>query len=1013
MRCGGPRWSRAGGVVSLGLIAPLLLASGVERAAAQAPPPHEAYSTLHTENFRVTFPRGLDEIAVRAAERAERAHAELSRGAWPPPAGPVDILLTDHVDVSNGFASVAPSNRIVVWLAPPVDGLGLSHFDEWLDLVITHEVVHIFHLDYVGTPGRIARAVFGRAPRQWPFFLGSALPTLAIEGFAVQQESALTGGGRLHGTFQEAAIRVHAREGGIESVDQALGSTPLWPGGNRPYAYGSLFFHHLATRYGDEAVTDFLRTMAGQWIPFRLDAAARRSFGRSFTTLWEEWRREVAHQAAEEAPVGGTGPPEELTVEGRMALHPAPHPGGDGSVAYSRSDGRSDPRLAVLGPDGRERWAVRWNGSTRPAWTPEGDLVAPQLEFEGLYRVRSDLYRVSPAGGVTRLTRGMRVSSVDVHPEDGRLAAVLEGDGTNRLAVLSPGGELRDVLREADPHVHWSYPRWSPDGRRIAVARWRSGGWTTIQVLGEDGTLLATLDEDRSLHTAPAWSPDGRTLLWASDRSGMMRVYARELLESANGGGWALGELRQVTNSPAPSHFPAVSPDGRWLHLSVLRRTGWELARVPFEPSEWSDPLPLDRRFDNGVHRLDDPADARITAPVAPYSALPTLRPRYWLPVHRAPRSVAGVEALPRAGGFETSATDLLGRHAWAVEATTALRRPGRRLEAAGRYAWAGLGNPVLFVEGSRHASTPFLLVAEAEEGATPDSLVHTARETSFGGGLELRHQRMRRGARLALSGRLVSRERALREMDLSVSERYRLVRPSGDLVEGRISLAAGTARAFPFSVSTQEGLSAQVTVRERWELALPDSLREVTGVDGALRDVLVSVTGYRGLPGPGFARHVVAVRGAAGTARGPGAGSRHFGIGGGGGGGDGPLGFTYDEARSAFPVRGFPIGTLRGDAAWGASVEWRFPLAILHRGVRAWPLHLDRLSGSLFVDGAAVRTRDATGAGWSRLSSAGIELGLVRSFLFESPTLLRGGVAVPLEGPGRSSVYLGFGWGF
>jgi hypothetical protein len=990
--------------------------------AAQAPPPDETYLTLHTTNFRVTFPQDLDGVAGRAAERAERAWKTLADvGAFPPPAGPVELLLTDHVDLSNGLAAVAPYNRIVIWLSPPLDGMALSHFDDWLELVITHELVHIFHLDWAGTPGRIGRALFGRAPRRWPFFIGNMLPTLAVEGYAVQQESELTEGGRLHGTLQESTVRAHALDRGVESVGQGLGSSPLWPGGNRPYVYGALFFHFLAEEFGGEAVADFLKAAAGQWIPFRLDAAARTAFGESFSELWDRWRSQEAESAErmarEPAASGGSNSPEFMTRGARNAQHAAPHPSGDGRLVYVRADARSDVRLVLMEADGSERTLTRWNTTARPSWTPEGDLLATDLEFVDAHRLRNDLHRVGLDGRVTRLTRGLRVSFADSHPRDGRIVAVVEEAGTNRLVLLDREGDLLTTLREVQPGVLWSQPRWSPDGERVAVARWRAGGWSGILVLDGDGTTLAELGDDRSLHTSPTWSPDGRFVLWGTDRSGSLNIHARELLDpvgEADPESLRMGPLLQVTHLVSAGTFPSVDPAGRWLYLSVLTGEGWELARLPFRPELWSEAGGPAERFREGGQVMGMGHEARVEGRVTPYSALRTLRPRYWLPRHESPRRAAGVDVFPRAFGFETSATDVIGRHSFAFQATAPVPEPGRRFEAAGRYVWAGLGNPVLFVEGLQFWRDPIALTTRLEPGAPLDTLFYAERERAVGAGVEWRHQRMRRAVRFSLGSRIISRNRTLLELDLSESARYGLARASGELVEGRATLGVGTARSFPFSVSTQEGISASVSVRERRELSLPDSLQGIPGADGAFRDMVGVVAAYKGISGPGFADHVLALRLAGGTSWGPGAGPQHFGVGGGGGSGSGPLGFTYDAARGTFPIRGFPVGALRGETAWGATAEWRFPITLIHRGIGAWPLHLDRMAGALFWEGAGAHSEDgAGGMGWFVRSSAGAELTLSRSFLFEPPTVLRGGVAVPVQGAGDASIYLGLGWSF
>ncbi|NIX22337.1 MAG: hypothetical protein GWN07_21890, partial [Actinobacteria bacterium] len=65
-------------------------------------------------------------------------------------------------------------------------------------------------------------------------------------------ESRLTEAGRTRGSYHEMQIRTAALEGRFESIGQAAGESPLWPGGNRPYVYGSLFFDFLLERHGEE-----------------------------------------------------------------------------------------------------------------------------------------------------------------------------------------------------------------------------------------------------------------------------------------------------------------------------------------------------------------------------------------------------------------------------------------------------------------------------------------------------------------------------------------------------------------------------------------------------------------------------------------------------------------------------------------------------------------------------------------------------------------------------------------
>ena len=84
--------------------------------------------TLETEHFRITYPAELLELAQRAGSRAERAWEALAQDFAKPPKKTVDLIITDHADISNGFARAFPSNRIV-WESLARRGLGLRLLD--------------------------------------------------------------------------------------------------------------------------------------------------------------------------------------------------------------------------------------------------------------------------------------------------------------------------------------------------------------------------------------------------------------------------------------------------------------------------------------------------------------------------------------------------------------------------------------------------------------------------------------------------------------------------------------------------------------------------------------------------------------------------------------------------------------------------------------------------------------------------------------------------------------------
>ncbi len=1025
----GGRLRRLGALLArAATIAGLIVSPGF--GSAQPVPPDDDYRTLETVHFRVTFPSGMEDLGRKAAMSAERAHAALTASFLQPPSGTIDLLVTDHSDFSNGTADVFPSNRIVVWAQPPLDGLALSHFDEWIEIVITHELVHVFHLDRSGPIGRGVRSVLGRVPWTWPAYPGYASSFMGIEGIAVHRESVHTSAGRVHGSFHDAIVRTQAVEGRSESLDQALGRSPVWPANDRPYVFGSLFFRYLSDTYGEPALVGFLEAIADQWIPYRLDAAARDAFGASFQDLWNEWtaqvriRAEALNRRIEAEKI--LPEPERLTEGGRWALHPTPGPSGEG-VVYVRADGRSDVRLVLWTRNG-ERTLTRWNSLERPRWKADGSLLLPQAEYFDTYRVYKDLFHVGLDGTATRLTRGMRVVHADPHPRSSRIAAVQAVGGLTRVVLLSAEGSVEAVIREAEEGVLWSHPAWSPDGRTLALVRRRPGGWTAILLLDVESGRILQVTEDRSLNSSPTWSPDGGILVWASDRSGVPNLYAARVEGGANRvDGRAMDrtvptQFWQVTDLSTAGTFPAIDPSGDWLYLSVLSDDGWEVARVPFDPDGWMAPLPIDPRYEGDPSPGEGPEDVELEIGEARrYSALRTLLPRYWLPTRVEAETVLGTKVLPDAWGARTSGSDLVGRHEYDLWIAQSFGGGIDRSEWRAGYAWAGFGNPVLIGEaGQQWSSRSPILSTDGtmQPEASPDTLFPVFRERWVGGSLELRRQRMRSSGVISVGTRFISQRSEVLESDARPSERFRLLDPSRRLAEARLAAGLSTARSYPFSVSTENGVGVTLELRERWDRSVPDSLAGLIGADGGFRESVVSLRLYQGVPGPGYASHVVALRAAFGAAQGPGTGNGHFSVGGGGGDGRGVLGVTLGSAFRRFPVRGISAGAERGDVAWSVSGEWRFPIALAHTGLGAWPVHVDRIAGSLFADVAGTGREIAeTSRRWRTVSSIGAELMVFGSLLFEEVDRVRVGIALPLESPvGGStgpSIHLETGWSF
>jgi hypothetical protein len=227
-------------------------------ASAQLGVPFARYRTFETPHFIVTFENGLEEYARRAAARAEAAHPRLARAYGSTPRGKIRLVVVDQGDVFNGAAMPVPTNRIIAFAHTPVEG-DLLFTDDPVELLVTHELAHVFHLDEARRGWRVLRVIFGRNDLTFPhLFDGSYL----IEGLATFYESTLTDGGRVRGAQFSEALRAALLETKGPKLDEAESDPGAWPPG-RHYVFGSLFLDHLANRYGVDTPSTWMARRAG------------------------------------------------------------------------------------------------------------------------------------------------------------------------------------------------------------------------------------------------------------------------------------------------------------------------------------------------------------------------------------------------------------------------------------------------------------------------------------------------------------------------------------------------------------------------------------------------------------------------------------------------------------------------------------------------------------------------------------------------------------------------------
>ena len=952
-----------------------LLLAAVPTASAQAP--HRPHRTLRTEHFAIHFTPELEPLARRAAVRAERAWGRLSAHLVAP-RGMVDLVVADNVDYANGFATVFPSSRIVVFAHPPIESPALRYNDDWLDLVITHELAHVFHLDRSRGMWRGLQYVFGRVPF---FFPNAYTPGWLTEGLATYYESLLTGSGRVKGAYHRELALASAREGRLPRLDEISRSTPVFPGGAGVYVYGSLFVDHLARTRGEDKVRALVERTAVHPLPFILNRVSRNAFGVSYAQAWREFTDSLDRTAG-----SYTAP-----YPGWRDLTPASHAAefvrwdADGSLTYTGAAPRERYGAWRIAPDGRRTYLGRRNGPTPNVRLADGSIVYAQPDYVDPYTFRGDLY-LERDGRTTRLTRGARISAPDARP-DGQVVAVQSIPGGSRLVRFDIATRALTPLTDGGMDEFWAEPAWSPDGSRVAAVRWRFGGVSAIVILDTAGRVIEEHGGSRAVQSSPAWSADGRSVIYTSDLEGRFDVLIADVGEAH--------PPTRIGGDVGSLFSPRLAPDGRTLAAVRLGARGVHVGVAPIDSS----------RFEPArVIAAPPPADtiAAFSGASRRYSAARQLLPRFWIPV------AYGGDRDTRLGFF-TLGNDILDRHSY--EAELAVPVQGDGVVGGLSYRYAGLKRPVLGASVSQ---------SWEERGTVYSDTTYTE---------ELAHVDRRTRA-LALSATFARpRVRSSLAFVVGAGAEWRVNTITPEIATGidtaffqdsvipRATAGLGYSRVVsaPYAISPEDGFTFSVNATNRWVRSRAE--RPSQAVVGA-------VTGYKSLPLPGYARHVSALRLAGGWTDDRAVTELEAG---GVSGAELPVAFglgTIGEGRRTFFVRGFEPRTLIGTRAWAASAEYRAPLLLMARGAGLIPVFLERTSVALFGDAASawcptyVAGLCREGNPKATIGSAGAELRITMAFgSWDEPFQLRGGVAAPVLEAERArdpvSFYLSSGLAF
>ncbi len=892
-----------------------------------------------TPNFRVHYHEDLRALAIRVSNLAENVLPELSRILGNRPDTPIHIVLSDDMDSPQGFAEVLPENVVTLFPAVPAPTSELGDFDDFMRLLLIHEMTHIVHLDTIGGIPAAFNQLFGK---QWSPNL--IQPRWVVEGIAVNLESHFTSAGRIRSNQVDMIMRAQIISNVFPPIDELSNINRRFLFGNFPWIFGGRLIDFIGRTYGEDAIAQISHEYGERPLPYAINLVTEHATQRSMVDIygeWEAWERRHAEgllaRIRAEGVVEGERIPREAAVVRNLEMSPT------GELAFVEEPRDGDTELVVLAPDLKtERVRLR-TSSGLCSFTPDGRrLVATIADSYQHAYFFDDLEIIDVATGRRRRrTSGARISDPDLSPDGRTIAAVQQRSGRTWIVTLPLESGEPKVMYQPEEGDQVAEPRWAPDGASLVWSMLDPSGARNLVRYRPASGRLERLTEGMAHDVDPLWSPDGRAIYFASDRGGVFNAYRVDLESHA---------LVKVTNVETGVFDLAISPDGRDLYFALFNAFGYDLHRLSTEQRGMAPDPEL-------VRPVATASAAVAVFPIERYSPWETLIPKTWLPN-------TGTDGVGNTIGVSILQADALRQHAYTFDLHYGIE--SRRLGYYASYYNAMLVTPI---------SLSSSLVATTRPGsfapATPDQdRLQSIWRCSLGFSVPL--GAWDTGHALSFNYSIELR----RGLTLFSDDPFQTAPPlDPNLTLSAISVgwSFSNARGFAESISAAAGHSLSVNVRFN---------DPVLGSDLRIIEIVGRWSGFLTLPW--LEHHVLALRVAVGGSAGDSRGRSVFVLGG------LPVRNILSDAIDGIGVgseviRGYEPSVLRGNAFYLGTLEYRLPLWVIAWGVKTIPLFLDRLTAAAFVDAGAtpngrLRVQD-TKAGVGGELRLDLDVGYVEGF--------------------------------
>ncbi len=929
------------------------------------------WHTLYTDHFEIHFHDGEKKLAHEVADISERVHDRLSKTFNWTPKSRTQVVLTDRFDFSNGLAYPMPRNRMQLIVNAPDSFSSLGDYDDWLELLITHEYTHILHFDKASGIPLALRSVFGRFIFLFPNLIQ---PPWLIEGLATHKETDDEHGvGRGQNSYYRMLMRLEVKNG-IKPLSQVNQPLVSWPMNTSRYLYGVYFHNFIVSRYGEEKIQELIENYSDNIIPLAINSNSQKVLGKTMNELWEEFRDYLKNEFSPEIQKirkAGVTVGKQLTHSGYFNTSPKTTPNGD--VYFIQRDMQSESRLMVIRKGKNKPYEITETRGRYFDIHPQAGIVITELDAFNNTNIFSDVYRINASNGhKTQITHGGRYLYASWSPDGKNIIAVHNELGENALHLLDDNGSFLRKLWQGNNKTVLGPPDWSPHHNKLVVSVWRPETQWNLEIFDMNLNQWKQLTHSKNIETTPQFTANGQEIIFSADYNGVFNLQRFNL---ANGNITTLSNVIGGAFSPAPTNHNN-SGDRQGIYYTATGKNGFDLFYVdkPINMPAIQNNKPL--KATNAIKPSSKNAnkvlkESHQNNSIEDYDAFSRITPTAWYPYFLTTDNRNEI-------GINTWGSDPIMRHSYTL---TAAYDTDNKWYVGRFYYLYDRWDPTLKFSLSRSAIAYIDNSGDVERFRNQDTFTTEAIWPI------LTHEQQ-----WLLHVGVIHRT----EADKDIRSNFGPLNATNDDLTG-VALSYNSTHIYPISISPGNGRQVKI-IAEDYDFLESYHTGQAFTLDWKE---------FFDLKG----KHVISARGVVGWGTNSPerfrlGGTRETSI------SARPNSAAYAATERIFTQREYPLhgypkgrGDLLGTHMALAEIEWLFPLSRVERGLMAPPIGLHQVYGKFFYNWG--ETWDAGFKIPPLRSGAGAELTMDLTLGYWLPVYLRFGYAKGFNEGGEEQTYV------